>query len=47
MEAVRALCGRCIVMTAGSKIADGETTEVLRNPEVVRAYLGDDADEVA
>ena len=41
MEAVRALCGRCIVMTAGSKIADGETSEVLRNPEVVRAYLGD------
>jgi branched-chain amino acid transport system ATP-binding protein len=41
MEAVRALCGRCIVMTAGSKIAEGPTAEVLRNPDVVRAYLGD------
>jgi len=41
MEAVRALCGRCIVMTAGSKIAEGPTAEVLRNPDVIRAYLGD------
>lgn len=40
MEAVRALCGRCIVMNAGSKIADGPTDIVLRDPEVIRAYLG-------
>lgn len=40
MEAVRALCGRCIVMTAGAKIADGPTGDVLRDPEVIRAYLG-------
>ena len=42
MEAVRALCGRCIVMNAGAKIADGDTATVLRDPEVVRAYLGAD-----
>lgn len=42
MDAIRALCGRCVVMNAGRKIADGPTFEALRDPEVVRAYLGDD-----
>ncbi|MGH6761750.1 MAG: ABC transporter ATP-binding protein [Phyllobacterium sp.] len=41
MEAVRALCGRCVVMNAGQKIADGPTEDVLKDAEVVRAYLGD------
>ena len=42
MTAVRALCHRVIVMNAGAKIAEGRPEEVLRNPEVVRAYLGDE-----
>jgi len=42
MTAVRALCGRVVVMNAGLKIAEGPPGEVLRNPEVIRAYLGDD-----
>jgi branched-chain amino acid transport system ATP-binding protein len=42
MDAVRALCSRCIVMNAGSKIADGPTGEVLADAEVIRAYLGDE-----
>jgi branched-chain amino acid transport system ATP-binding protein len=42
MTAVRALCGRVIVMNAGAKIAEGTPDAVLRDPEVVRAYLGDD-----
>lgn len=40
MDAVRALCGRCVVMNAGKTIADGRTAEVLADAEVVRAYLG-------
>ncbi|MBV8103694.1 MAG: ATP-binding cassette domain-containing protein [Hyphomicrobiales bacterium] len=42
MTAVRALCGRVMVMNAGAKIAEGPPEEVLRNAEVIRAYLGDE-----
>jgi branched-chain amino acid transport system ATP-binding protein len=42
MTAVRALCSRVVVMNAGLKIAEGPAGEVLRDAEVIRAYLGDD-----
>lgn len=41
MDAIRSLCDRCVVMNAGKRIALGTPTEVLSDPEVVRAYLGD------
>ncbi|MSQ20262.1 MAG: ABC transporter ATP-binding protein [Betaproteobacteria bacterium] len=42
MHAVRSLCDRCIVLTAGRCIAEGSPEAVLTNAEVKRAYLGDD-----
>jgi branched-chain amino acid transport system permease protein len=41
MDAIRALCGNCIVMNAGSVIAEGAPEQVLADPKVVAAYLGD------
>jgi len=42
MEAIRALCGQVVVMSAGSLIAAGAPDQVLRDPAVARVYLGDD-----
>jgi len=42
MDAIRSLCDRALVMNAGRLIASGSPREVLAEPEVVRAYLGDD-----
>lgn len=42
MDAIRSLCDRCVVMNAGRKIADAPPREALSDPQVVRAYLGDE-----
>jgi branched-chain amino acid transport system permease protein len=42
MDAIRALCGHCVVMNAGKVIARGTPDAVLSDPKVIAAYLGDD-----
>ena len=40
MRAVMSFSQRLIVLVSGRKIADGDPNEVVRDPEVERAYLG-------
>ena len=42
MDAIRSLCDRCVVMNSGAKIAEGTPGEVLAEPNVIAAYLGDE-----
>jgi branched-chain amino acid transport system ATP-binding protein len=42
MDAIRSLCVRCVVMNTGRKIKEGRVDDVLADPEVIEAYLGDD-----
>ena len=41
MRAVMSFSDRLVVLVAGRKIADGMPDEVMRNPEVEKAYLGE------
>jgi branched-chain amino acid transport system ATP-binding protein len=42
MKAIVSLASRIVVINFGIKIAEGAPSEVLRHPEVVKAYLGGD-----
>ena len=41
MRAVMSFSQRLVVIVAGRKVADGDPGEVIRNPDVQRAYLGE------
>jgi branched-chain amino acid transport system ATP-binding protein len=47
MPAVMRLSDRVIVLDAGKKIADGKPQQVVTNPRVVAAYLGESASAAA
>jgi ABC-type branched-subunit amino acid transport system ATPase component len=42
MSAIRALCGRIVVMNTGRLLAEGTPEAALADPAVIAAYLGDD-----
>lgn len=42
MKLVSGICEKLTVLNFGSVLCQGETSEVLNNPEVIKAYLGDD-----
>lgn len=42
MSLVSGICDRLTVLNFGQVLAEGNVDEVLNNPEVVKAYLGDD-----
>ncbi len=44
VHAVAGLSDRLVVLNFGKKIAEGKPTEALRDPAVVAAYLGDEAE---
>jgi len=41
------LCDRLVCIQFGTKIAEGPTEEVARDPKVTEAYLGTEADQCA
>ena len=41
MKLVSGICEEVTVLNFGEELAQGKTSEVLNNPEVIKAYLGD------
>jgi branched-chain amino acid transport system ATP-binding protein len=46
MKAVMSLCDRIVVISYGSKIAEGPPKDVANNPIVIDAYLGAEQDDI-
>jgi branched-chain amino acid transport system ATP-binding protein len=42
MSLVKGICDNVTVLNFGTTLAEGKTDEALSNPEVIKAYLGDD-----
>ena len=42
MKLVSGICERLTVLNFGQVLTEGATSEVLNDPEVIKAYLGDE-----
>ncbi|MCL2147582.1 MAG: ABC transporter ATP-binding protein [Synergistaceae bacterium] len=47
MDLIMEICPHVVCMNFGAKIAEGTPDVIQKNPEVVKAYLGEDDEEVA
>ena len=41
MKLVSGICENLTVLNFGHVLTDGKTSDVLKNPEVIKAYLGE------